>query len=112
MLTYHTEKGLIEIRNAIKSYEIRNTKKPTESIKDDTVVNLASGIVFVNGTVQSISVNLKLYDLTVVKEIVCKRYSKSEITIFESVNQVLMFLYKACKEQLLNDRGLRVDHYA
>lgn len=112
MLIYHTEKGLVEIRNAINAYEIRNTKKPTENIKDDTVVNLASGIVVVNGTVQSISVDLKLYDLTVVKDIVCKRYSKSEIIIFENVNQLTMFLYKACKEQLLSDKGLRVDYYA
>lgn len=112
MLTYHTNKGLNDIRDAINAYEVRNTKKITMNIDDDSIVNLASGIVVVDGVVQSVSVNLKLYDLTIVKEIVCKKYCKSEIVIFEQINELIMFLYKARKEQLVSDADLRIGKYA
>lgn len=112
MLTYHTEKDLEFIKAAINSYELRNLIKHTETIKDDSIVNLASGIVSDKGYVKSISINLKLYDLTLVKEINCKQYRKSEIVIFKSVKEVVMFINRVCKEQLLSNIELGAVIYA
>ncbi|MDW3953407.1 hypothetical protein QI339_12350 [Staphylococcus saprophyticus] len=112
MLTYHTKQDLESIKAAINSYELRNLIKHTEEIKDDSVVNLASGIISEQGFVKSISINLKLYDLTLVKEIVCKQYRKSEIVIFENVKELVMFINQACKEQLLSNIDLGAVRYA
>lgn len=112
MLIYHNEKDLEDILNAINTYEIRNTKKPTNNIREDSVVNLASGVLVIDNMVQSISVDLKLYDLTIVKETTCKKYRKSEIIIFEKVNELIMFLCKSYKEQLLSDTDFRIGQYA
>lgn len=112
MLIYHNEKDLEDILNAINTYELRNTIKPTINIEDDSVVNLGSGILVIDDMVQSISVNLKLYDLTIVKETTCKKYRKSEIIIFEKVTELIMFLCKTYKEQLLSETDFRIDQYA
>lgn len=112
MLTYHTEESLQDIRNAIAAYENRNARKSTKNIEEETVVNLASGIVVVNGKVESVTVDLNLYDLTLSKNIVCKQFKKSEIIIFEKIIHLVIFLCMASKEQLLIDDGLRVDVYA
>ncbi|MDW4023700.1 hypothetical protein QI305_12290 [Staphylococcus saprophyticus] len=112
MLTYHTEESLQDIRNAIAAYENRNARKPTKNIEEETVVNLASGIVVVNGKVESVTVDLNLYDLTLSKNIVCKQFKKSEIIIFEKIIHLVIFLCMASKEQLLIGDGLRVDVYA
>lgn len=112
MLTYHTKKGLEEICNAINAYEIRSTKKTTKNIKDDTVVNLASGIVVNEGIVKSITVKLNLYSLTIERVTRCKQFNTAEIIIFEREKQLILFLCKTCKEQLLCDTDFGVDYYA
>lgn len=112
MIAYHTKKDLKDIQNAINAYEVRSNKMITKNLKDDSVINLASGIVVIDDVVQSISVNLKLYDLTIVKEVACEQYHKCEIIIFEKVSQLIMFLCKSCKSQLLGSVDLRFDKYA
>ncbi|HDA2324774.1 TPA: hypothetical protein ACF9CH_002837 [Staphylococcus aureus] len=111
-MNYYKEEKQESILKAINVYEFRNSKKKTNSISRNSVINLASGIVVIDGTAQSISVNLKLSDLKIVKESTCKKCCKSEIIRFENERDLIIFLLEVHKEHLLYGNDIRGCHYA
>lgn len=107
LLTYHTHKELEEIDTAINAYEIRNTVwNNNDDVNSDSTITLATGIINEEEIWKSISVYLRLFDLSLVREISCKYYKKAEIKIFKDVKELVMFLHKTSKDQILKSRYL------
>lgn len=111
-MNYYKEINQGNILKAINVYEFRNAKKQTNSISKNSVINLASGIVVIDGIAQSISVDLKLNDLKIVKESTCKKCCKSEVIRFENETNLIMFLLEMDKDYILNGNNIRVGRYA
>ncbi|MDU9281705.1 MULTISPECIES: hypothetical protein [Staphylococcus] len=112
MINSYTKKELYALKEAINFFEWRNAKPKTCSIKKYPVIQLCTGVLAKNGQVESATVSLKVEDLTVIKEAKCERYTRIEIVKFNDVAEVVDYLNKVKRNDLLGEDQLRVDAYA